>query len=99
MLVKLTSMETQNRLLPLISPNAIYEIVYPIVEEGGEGVHACYHLILNAGSDLKPAFGSFPPLPMRLRMVCEVPTSFRPNAGFFGQLFLTMVAILLFYDS
>lgn len=86
MLVKLVSMETRCRLLPMISPDCVYEIVYPIVEDGDEGVHAKYHLILNGGSDLKEAFGSFPALPMRLRMVCKVPATYCPNAGFFGQL-------------
>ena len=65
MLVKLVSMEARCRFLSMVSHDACYEIIYPLVEDGGEGVHDAYHLILNDGSELKDAFGGFPPLPNR----------------------------------
>lgn len=56
-MVKLVSMAAQMRFLPMVSPESVYEIIYPVVEDGGEGVHDGFHLILNDGSDLKVAFG------------------------------------------
>ena len=46
MLVKLVSMQARSKFLPMVSSECVYEIIYPIVEDGGEGIHEEYHLIL-----------------------------------------------------
>ena len=73
MLARLATLAAKGKFLDMLFPDCMYEMICPSVEFGGEGVHEDYHLRLTKFSDLKDAIASFPPLPLPLKTVAEVP--------------------------